>query len=298
MEQNINTDDELDSDIIELTSHFESESYKKLNMLKKLEQYRMMGCILDKNYTMVDSLDELTFAYEFQKEFIKQKDVMTSVKSIKDSIQPLSDENMNMMTLMYQASCISHICKEGVLKYILEHDKNIWDIMTGNVYLFLKSEILYSLIESGYNWIKENYKNDTTQIYVNKMKGQVLIMSDEDISRIKKQVMERNYKLIQSIKDDLDIEHENRHEIIAMLIKINAIISDIKETSEDLVEMLNNLTSSDENFLEYLDTWKTFVVTNLKCSVKHNVFYNKYIAEEIKNNILKIKNNHIGTTNL
>jgi hypothetical protein len=61
--------------------------------------------------------------------------------------------------------------------------------------------------------------------------------------------MERNCKIIQSIKDDTEIEYDNRNEIIAMLIKINTIISDIKETSEDLVEMLNELTASDESFL-------------------------------------------------
>jgi hypothetical protein len=276
-------DDTYESDD-EIDSVFDNEQYKKINYLRKLGELSNKGHKLDKHYSVNDTIQELEYAYKFNSEIFMFQQSKLKVDSFRTYF--LEENNLQyyvdnwMTTGLY---CVNML-NIYVLQYIVNHDQELWQKLTQIMLYFLRSEMLQNLINKGFEWIGSNI--DTSKSYVNSLKQTILRSDENTFVRLKKSTMEQNYKLISNMEDDNDIEYHNRQEIIKLLIKINSIVSEIKETTGDLLGQIDNIFSSNEKIIEFAEQIKIFIFTNLECTTAHDVFYYKYIVPRVEQNIL------------
>lgn len=273
---------ESDDDVNDI---FNNGQYAKLNYLRKLGELAQAGVKLSQNYSINNTLEELDHAYKFNFEIFKHQLIEKNVNLVRHffiehDLQYYVDNWMHTGMCAYQL-----LVKDGTIKYVIKYDQELWTQLTKIVLYFLRSDIPQKFIEIGFQWLESNINTYTT--HINSFKQLILTSDENTFVKIKKTTMEQNYKFIQALTHDDEIKHENRQEIIKLLIKINSIIAEIKETTDELLEQINELFNSNEKIMEFAKQIKNFIQANLDCVIKDDVFYYKYIIPNIEKKYVK-----------
>lgn len=281
-------DDAYESDG-EIGNVLDSEEYNKLNYIRKLEELVKKGHNFTKNYSMTNSVEELKYAYIsnvelFDQNIIKNDLIETREYFLKESNLQYYVDDLNM-TGFYASKLI----KNSILQYIIKHDQELWKKLTKIILHVLRSEITQKYINVGFEFLERDVS--LLNQYINSFKSLILNEDENRFTNLKKSTIEKNYKFIQMVKDNEEIEYENKQDIIKLLIKINSIIEEIKEKRSEIILQVEEIISSEEKILEFVGQFKDFVLTNLDCTIKHDIFYYNHIIPCVEHNLLTNYNN-------
>lgn len=289
--ENINQNDfahsELDDDYEsdgEIGNVLDNEEYNKPNYLIKIEELVKKGHNFTETYSMTNSVEELKSAYLSNIELFNQNLIKNNLIGTREYFLKESDLQYYLDNLMTSGVHASKLLKKDAVQYIIKHDQELWQKLTQIVLYFLRSEIVQKYINVGFDWIKQNVS--LSNQYLTKLKKTILTLDENTFVKLKKATMEINYKFISAVKDDEEIEHENKQNIIKMLIKINSIVAEIKETTDELIQQIEEIFSSDDKVLEFTGQIKDFILTNLDCVISHDIFYYKHIIPQVEHNII------------
>lgn len=255
---------------------------KKLNCLRKITELLQRGCKLDKNYDMNNSLEELEYVYEICLFNFNKLCMEHELIEIRKGFF-LYNTHFDQNTCESLKICHLYVklLTNGILKYIVENDEILWKQILSVTLHILKSGTIQKFIEIGCEHLKENicnYNNENTMSFT---KSIITNTNQNTFLEFKKTVMSRNLKLIGSVKDDFEIEQTNRDEIIKLLLKINTIVMELKETSEELLEQFETICASNESLLNFVTEIKNFIVNNLDSVTKSDKFYYDHVVPVI-----------------
>jgi hypothetical protein len=280
--ENINDSESDYSDIDEPIE----KTYLKLTFLRKLGELANRGVQLDKQYSINDTLEELECSYKLYVKIFQYKIYESEVKQIKKYLNENTEEECVKKYMETGIVCYKLI-DVNISKYVVINEIDVWNKFTRILLHFLRSEIFKKLLDMFTNWISTK-NNSMSETFIHTLKESI-INNPQEFSNMKKYIMDKNYRLICEIKNDNEIEATNRQEIITLLIKINGLIAQMKETTNELLEQIENNFGSSDQITKFINEFKIFILMNYEFIVKNDVFYYKYIIEELKTNILSSK---------
>lgn len=268
----------------EIGDTFDNEKYTKLNCLRKLGELAKLGYKFTEIYSMNNSMEDLNFACKLHYEAYKQNLTKNELAETREYFLKFQDPQYYLDNLWTTGMCSIKLFNMDTLQYVVKYDQELWKILTKLFLYFLRSEFVQKLLNGGFEWLEHNVSS--SHQYINSFKCVILTSDENTFIKLKKSTMEQNYKFIQMVKDDDEIEHENRQEIIKLLLHINSIVAEIKETTDDLIQQIEEIFSSNDKIIKFAEQIKNFVLANLECTIKNDVFYCKHIIPRVEQNIL------------
>ena len=240
-----------------------------------MNELEKIGHKLDKHYSLQNSLEELQYAYETNKNNFEEYISNKQIQEIKLYFSSEHELDYYVNNIEQTLQIFQLFLANKNINNIIKNHYELWNTITKIVLYFLRSDNFKK-------WIHELLSN--LYIFKNNISNIISSYKDDQKEKVieaKNMLMKNNYFLICDIKKNKTNNQKESQEMIFLLIKINSFISNL------LSKIIKFEIQSEEELICVINTIKDFCLVNYETIIKYDFLYYQYVIPNIEKLILK-----------